>query len=84
VLVTPSESANSLDVFLATHRGQLKEHPNVLEQWLRFHARLEAGPALSWTAGLLAELLHLVDIIKLPLFCKTHEWTPTRTAREKR
>ena len=62
----------------------MKEHPNVLEQWLRFHARLEAGPALSWTAGLLAELLHLVDIIKLPLFCKTHEWTPTRTAREKR
>ena len=69
-------------MFLATHREQLKPRTSELEQRLRFNARLEAGPALSWTAGLLTALLHLVDIIKLPLFCKTHEWTPTRTERE--
>jgi hypothetical protein len=71
-------------VFLATRREQLKPRTSELEQRLRFNAWLEAGPALAWTARLLTALLHLVDIIKLPLFCKTHEWTPTRTEQENR
>ena len=40
-------------MFLATHREQLKPRTSELEQRLRFNARLEAGSALAWTAGLL-------------------------------
>ena len=60
-------TANSLDVFLATHRDQLKPRTSELGQWLRFDGWLEARPALSWTAGLLAALLQHDGVVKLPL-----------------
>jgi hypothetical protein len=67
LLATPRGSINSLDVSTATHREQLKPRTSELGQWLRFDGWLEARPALSWTAGLLAALLQHVGVVKLPL-----------------
>lgn len=63
---------------------QLKPRTGELGQWLRFEGELEARLALSWTAGLLAVRLYLMDIIKLPLIFETHECRPKGSERDKR
>jgi hypothetical protein len=78
-LASPSETADSLDVLMATLRSQQNEYANELGRWLRFKQLLETKPALSQTGGLTRRTTAPHGLVKL--LCKTYERTPTRTGR---